>query len=87
LYPVLKLLDPLVDLRFTHTQCAIFGQHSCIDLHWFGTFCIEKSDHRSHLLFGARLQGSHHLQQWMISAYTTRWLCVPTRCCQRTSTC
>jgi hypothetical protein len=86
LYPVLKLLDPLVDLRFTRTWWAIFGQHSCINFHWFGTFYIEKLDHRLHLLFGAQLQGSLHLHQLIISVSATRWLCVPARCCQWTST-
>lgn len=63
-------------LAFSDTLCVIFGQHSHIDFHWFGTFCIEKSDHRLHLLLGAQLHQSCHLQQLIITASTTRWLYV-----------
>ena len=74
--PLSWSLDPLVDLCFTHTLCAIFGKQSHINFHWFGTFCIEKSDHRLHVLLAAQLHQSCHLQQPIITASTARWLYV-----------
>jgi hypothetical protein len=83
-YPFLEHLDPLVALRFTPTSCAVFGQLSCIDFCWFDT--SSKSNHQSHLLFGAWMQESCHLQQLIISASNARRSCVFTCCYQKSST-
>jgi hypothetical protein len=61
LYLILKVVIPLVDLRFTDTRRAMFGQHFRIYFRQFSTFCTEQSDGRSSLMFGARLHRSRHL--------------------------
>jgi hypothetical protein len=53
----------------------MFGQYFRIDFRRFGTFTFEKLNNRSHLLFGARLQKSHHFNSDNFSFYRQMALC------------
>jgi hypothetical protein len=50
LYPVLELLHPIPDFRFT-PWCGVFGQHSRINFRWFNFFCLKILVHRSHIVW------------------------------------